>query len=42
MVELVREIDRAIFNPVWQQVRSPAPWGEDGETLGAVALAGSA
>ncbi len=36
MVELVREIDRAIHNPVWQQVRIPAPWGDDGETLGAV------
>jgi nitrogenase molybdenum-cofactor synthesis protein NifE len=35
MVELVQEIDRAIFNPVWQQVRIPAPWGDDGETLGA-------
>jgi nitrogenase molybdenum-cofactor synthesis protein NifE len=33
MVELVQEIDRAIFNPVWQQVRIPAPWGDDGETL---------
>jgi nitrogenase molybdenum-cofactor synthesis protein NifE len=22
---------------VWQQVRIPAPWGDDGETLGAVA-----
>jgi nitrogenase molybdenum-cofactor synthesis protein NifE len=28
MVALVREIDRAIANPVWQQVRIPAPWGE--------------
>jgi nitrogenase molybdenum-cofactor synthesis protein NifE len=36
MVALVREIDRAIYNPVWQQVRIPAPWGDDGETLGAV------
>jgi nitrogenase molybdenum-cofactor synthesis protein NifE len=36
MVELVQEIDRAIFNPVWQQVRIPAPWGNDGETLSAV------
>jgi nitrogenase molybdenum-cofactor synthesis protein NifE len=36
MVELVREIDRAIYNPVWQQVRIPAPWGDDGETMGAV------
>lgn len=37
IVELVHEIDRAIHNPVWQQVRIPAPWGGDGETLGAVA-----
>jgi nitrogenase molybdenum-cofactor synthesis protein NifE len=36
MVDLVREIARAIFNPVWQQVRIPAPWGDDGETLGVV------
>jgi nitrogenase molybdenum-cofactor synthesis protein NifE len=36
MVDLVREIARAIFNPVWQQVRIPAPWQDDGETLGAV------
>jgi len=35
MVELVRQIDRALSNPVWQQVRRPAPWGDDGETLGA-------
>jgi len=39
MVELVREIDRAIYNPVWQQVRIPAPWGDDGETLSSVAAA---
>ncbi|MBI5907064.1 MAG: hypothetical protein HY853_00510, partial [Burkholderiales bacterium] len=30
------------FNPVWQQVRIPAPWGDDGETLGAVPAAGQA
>lgn len=28
MVELVREIDRALYNPVWEQVRQPAPWDE--------------
>ncbi|MBT3070523.1 nitrogenase iron-molybdenum cofactor biosynthesis protein NifE [Rhodomicrobium sp. Az07] len=28
MVELVRQIDKALSNPVWQQVRSPAPWDE--------------
>lgn len=33
MVQLVHEIDRAVHNPVWQQVRIPAPWGDDGETL---------
>ncbi|WP_028226423.1 nitrogenase iron-molybdenum cofactor biosynthesis protein NifE [Paraburkholderia ferrariae] len=39
IVELVHEIDRAIHNPVWQQVRIPAPWGDDGETPGAVQAA---
>jgi nitrogenase molybdenum-cofactor synthesis protein NifE len=27
MVELVSEIDKALYNPVWEQVRRPAPWG---------------
>jgi nitrogenase molybdenum-cofactor synthesis protein NifE len=26
MVTLVEEIDRALFNPVWAQVKKPAPW----------------
>jgi nitrogenase molybdenum-cofactor synthesis protein NifE len=26
MVKLVEEIDKALYNPVWQQVRAPAPW----------------
>ncbi|BCG97488.1 MULTISPECIES: nitrogenase iron-molybdenum cofactor biosynthesis protein NifE [unclassified Mesorhizobium] len=26
MVELVRQIDLAIHNPIWGQVREPAPW----------------
>ena len=26
MVTMVAEIDKALFNPVWEQVRSPAPW----------------
>jgi nitrogenase molybdenum-cofactor synthesis protein NifE len=29
MVELVHEIDKALYNPIWDQVRRPAPWGED-------------
>ena len=28
MVELVRQIDKALSNPVWSQVRTPAPWDE--------------
>ncbi len=31
MVELVREIDRTLFNPMWDQVRLPAPWATDGD-----------
>ncbi|MGO9675433.1 MAG: nitrogenase iron-molybdenum cofactor biosynthesis protein NifE [Methylocella sp.] len=26
MVELVREIDKALYNPVWEQARRAAPW----------------
>jgi nitrogenase molybdenum-cofactor synthesis protein NifE len=26
MVTMMREIDKALFNPVWAQVRAPAPW----------------
>jgi nitrogenase molybdenum-cofactor synthesis protein NifE len=26
MVELVREIDKTLYNPIWEQVRKPAPW----------------
>lgn len=26
MVALVREIDKALYNPVWEQARKPAPW----------------
>ena len=28
MVELVAEIDKALFNPIWEQVRQPAPWDD--------------
>ncbi|MGB9164967.1 MAG: nitrogenase iron-molybdenum cofactor biosynthesis protein NifE [Rhodomicrobium sp.] len=28
MIDLVREIDKALSNPVWRQVRTPAPWDE--------------
>ena len=26
MIELLREIDKAVHNPVWAQVRAAAPW----------------
>ena len=39
MVELVREIDRTLYNPMWAQVRLPAPWAEDGEDWQSRAMA---
>ena len=30
MVELVKEIDRTLSNPMWAQVRAPAPWDDAG------------
>ncbi|NVO16711.1 MAG: nitrogenase iron-molybdenum cofactor biosynthesis protein NifE [Rhodoplanes sp.] len=44
MVELVKQIDLALHNPMWAQVRAPAPWDEDGnliETVVALAAATS-
>ncbi|AKU10598.1 nitrogenase molybdenum-iron cofactor biosynthesis protein [Azoarcus sp. CIB] len=26
VVNLVAEIDKALYNPIWSQVRQPAPW----------------
>jgi nitrogenase molybdenum-cofactor synthesis protein NifE len=26
MVALVREIEKALSNPIWEQIRKPAPW----------------
>ena len=37
MVALVNEIDKALSNPIWEQVRKPAPW-ETPATLGALNL----
>lgn len=33
MVTMVEEIHRALFNPMWQQVRAPAPWESDGAVM---------
>jgi len=38
MVAMVAEIDRTIANPIWEQVRTPAPW-DAGESWQARALA---
>ena len=29
MVTLVNEIDKALYNPMWEQVRRPAPWEQN-------------
>jgi nitrogenase molybdenum-cofactor synthesis protein NifE len=29
MVELVRQLDLELNNPVWREVRRPAPWEPD-------------
>lgn len=34
MVDLVRAIDRAVNNPMWAELREPAPWETPAETLG--------
>jgi len=34
MVELVHEIDKALYNPIWEQVRKPAPWESNGDSVG--------
>ncbi|WP_298282083.1 nitrogenase iron-molybdenum cofactor biosynthesis protein NifE [Acidocella sp.] len=30
MVELVRQIEKSLYNPIWLQVRRPAPWDGEG------------
>ena len=34
MVDLVHEINKALFNPIWTQVRKPAPWEQVSEAVG--------
>ncbi|MGE4482624.1 nitrogenase iron-molybdenum cofactor biosynthesis protein NifE [Acidocella sp.] len=33
MVELIKQIESSLFNPVWEQVRQPAPWDAKGDVL---------
>jgi nitrogenase molybdenum-cofactor synthesis protein NifE len=32
MAKLMAEIDRTLYNPVWEQVRKPAPWAKAGDS----------
>lgn len=38
MVTMIAEIDKALFNPVWAQVRAPAPWETVDPLLGVEAV----
>ena len=33
MVKLVEEIDKSLYSPMWEQVRKPAPWETQNNTL---------
>jgi nitrogenase molybdenum-cofactor synthesis protein NifE len=39
MAKLMAEIDRTLYNPVWEQVRKPAPWAIAGDSWQDRALA---
>lgn len=39
MVTLLEEIEKALFNPVWAEVRRPAPWQDPNDTWQARAIA---
>ncbi len=39
MVELVKRIALSIHNPIWEQVREPAPWDDNGHLTGRSAAA---
>jgi nitrogenase molybdenum-cofactor synthesis protein NifE len=39
MVKLVQEIDKALYNPIWEQVRKPAPWEDVNNNWQAKAIA---
>ena len=42
MVELVKEIDKALYNPIWEQVRMPAPWEDATDNWQVRAIAAAA
>ena len=39
MVKLVQEIDKALYNPLWSQLKKPAPWDDAAKSWQAKAIA---
>ncbi|MGO9057183.1 MAG: nitrogenase iron-molybdenum cofactor biosynthesis protein NifE [Candidatus Binataceae bacterium] len=39
MVDLIHEIDKALFNPIWTQVRKPAPWEQASDDAESIVIA---
>jgi nitrogenase molybdenum-cofactor synthesis protein NifE len=39
MVKLVHEIDKALYNPLWSQLKKPAPWDDPANSWQAKAIA---
>ncbi len=39
MVKLVQEIEKALYNPLWSQLRKPAPWDDAAKSWQAKAIA---
>jgi nitrogenase molybdenum-cofactor synthesis protein NifE len=39
MVKLVQEIDKALYNPIWSQLKKPAPWDDPAKSWQAKAIA---
>jgi nitrogenase molybdenum-cofactor synthesis protein NifE len=39
MVKLMEEIEKALYNPMWAQLRRPAPWDDAGVNWQAKAMA---
>jgi nitrogenase molybdenum-cofactor synthesis protein NifE len=33
MIEMARELDEALYSPIWEQIRKPAPWDMEDEIL---------
>jgi nitrogenase molybdenum-cofactor synthesis protein NifE len=29
MIEMARELEEALYSPIWAQIRKPAPWDQE-------------